>query len=135
MNIQKNEPHGIGIHDITSPSNNMFHKEQNYASLDIVNEIHAFFPQHLIGSSLIPKCVHSHHNHTNEQDTKVNDQKLVNPNVQHFIILFTIDVNRWKGIMDSSWNGRHMVRFQQGNIKHRMDFHKTQKLELKNTRH
>jgi hypothetical protein len=33
--------------------------------------------------------------------------------------------------MNSSWNGRHMVRFQQGNMEHRMDSHRTWKLELK----
>ncbi len=32
--------------------------------------------------------------------------------------------------MDSFWNGRHMVKFQQGNMKHMMDSHKTLKLEL-----
>jgi hypothetical protein len=44
--------------------------------------------------------------------------------------MFTIDFNKWKGIMDSFWNGRHMVKFQQGNMKHMMDSHKTLKLEL-----
>jgi hypothetical protein len=32
--------------------------------------------------------------------------------------------------MDSSWNGRRMVRFQERNMKHKMDFHRTWKLEL-----
>ncbi len=52
-------------------------------------------------------------------------------NVLHFIFLtFTINFNRWRGIMDSSWSGRRMVRFQQGNMKRKMDFHRTWKLEL-----
>jgi hypothetical protein len=45
-----NEFHGIGIHDITSLSNNEFHEEQTWACLDIINETHAPFPWHLIGS-------------------------------------------------------------------------------------
>jgi hypothetical protein len=48
------------------------------------------------------------------------------------IFLLTIDFNGWRGIVDSSWNGRSMVRFQQGNVKHRMDFHRTYKLKLEN---
>ncbi len=44
--------------------------------------------------------------------------------------MFTIDFNRWQGIMDFSWNGKHLVRFQQENMKHRMDSHRTWKLEL-----
>jgi hypothetical protein len=52
-------------------------------------------------------------------------------NVLHFIFLiFIINFNKWRGIMDSSWNGRHIIKFQQGNMKHKMDFHKTWKLEL-----
>jgi hypothetical protein len=50
MNIQMNEDHNIGIHDITSPSNDEFHEEWIWACLDIVNEIHAPSPWHLIGS-------------------------------------------------------------------------------------
>ncbi len=49
MNIQMNELHGIGIRDITSPSNNKFHEEQTWVCLDIINETHAF-PWHLISS-------------------------------------------------------------------------------------
>jgi hypothetical protein len=41
-----------GVHDITSPSNNKFHKEQQewwaWACLDIVNEILSCFPWHSI---------------------------------------------------------------------------------------
>jgi hypothetical protein len=44
MNIQSNEPHGIGIRDITSPSSNEFHEEQTWACLDIVNKTHAPSP-------------------------------------------------------------------------------------------
>ncbi len=33
--------------------------------------------------------------------------------------------------MDSSWDGRCVLRFQQGNMKHMMDFHRTWKFELK----
>jgi hypothetical protein len=32
--------------------------------------------------------------------------------------------------MDSSWNGRCVVRFQQGNMKRKMEFHRAWKLEL-----
>jgi hypothetical protein len=42
-------------------------------------------------------------------------------NVFHFIFMFTIDFNKWMGIVDFSWNGRRMVRFQQRNMKHMMD--------------
>ncbi len=45
--------------------------------------------------------------------------------------MFTIDFNEWKGIMDSFWNGKHVVRFQQGNMKHNMDSHKTPSLTWK----
>jgi hypothetical protein len=43
MNIQMNEPYGIGIRDITSPSNNEFHEEQIHACLDIIDEIYEPF--------------------------------------------------------------------------------------------
>jgi len=49
MNIQMKELHGIGIHDITSPSSNEFHKEQTWVCLVIIDETHAFSPWHLIG--------------------------------------------------------------------------------------
>jgi hypothetical protein len=49
MNIQINEFHGIGIHDIISPYSKEFHKEQIWACLDIVDEINAPSPWHLIG--------------------------------------------------------------------------------------
>jgi len=44
-----NERHGLGIHDITSFSNDKFHKERTWAYLDTVDETHAPFPWHLIG--------------------------------------------------------------------------------------
>ncbi len=44
MNIQMNELHGIGIHDITSPSSDKFHKEQIWVCLDIIDEIHVPSP-------------------------------------------------------------------------------------------
>jgi hypothetical protein len=44
MNIQMNELHGNGIHDITSPSNEKFHKEWTWPCLDIVDETHAVSP-------------------------------------------------------------------------------------------
>jgi hypothetical protein len=46
MNIQINEPHGIDIYDITSPSNDEFHEEQIWACLDIVDKIHEASPWH-----------------------------------------------------------------------------------------
>jgi hypothetical protein len=49
MNIQMNEFHGISIYDITSPSSDTFHKEQTWASLDIVGEIHELSPWCWIG--------------------------------------------------------------------------------------
>jgi hypothetical protein len=39
-----NEFHGINIRDITSPFSDMFHKEQTWACLDIVGEIHELSP-------------------------------------------------------------------------------------------
>jgi hypothetical protein len=38
MNIQMNEPHSIGISDITSPFNDEFHEQWTWACLDIVDE-------------------------------------------------------------------------------------------------
>jgi hypothetical protein len=38
MNIQMNEPHGIGIRDVNSPFNDEFHKEGIWACLDIVDK-------------------------------------------------------------------------------------------------
>jgi len=62
---------------------------------------------------------------------------IINPwiqNVIHFIFLFTFDFNRWKGIMNSSWIGRCMVRFPEGNTKHNMEyFHKLINLSWKTT--
>jgi hypothetical protein len=49
MNIQMNELHGIDICDITSLSSNEFHKVRTWACLDIVDEIDAPSPWHLIG--------------------------------------------------------------------------------------
>jgi hypothetical protein len=37
-----------GVHDITSPSNEKFHKEQPWACSDIACEIPLVFPWHLI---------------------------------------------------------------------------------------
>jgi hypothetical protein len=34
--------------------------------------------------------------------------------------------------MDSSWNGRCVINFQQENMKHKMDSHRTWKFELEN---
>ncbi len=52
-------------------------------------------------------------------------------NVHHFIFMFAIVFNRWRGIMNFFYNDKHVVRlFQQGNMKHMMDYHKTWKLEL-----
>jgi hypothetical protein len=50
MNIQMKEVHGIGIRDITSPTNNEFHEEQTWVCLDIVDETCAPSPWHLIHS-------------------------------------------------------------------------------------
>jgi len=61
-----NEFHGVGIHDITSPSNDEFHEEQTWACLDFVDEIHGPFSWCLIGFLLVPKCTCSHHTHANE---------------------------------------------------------------------
>jgi hypothetical protein len=44
------EVFNVYIYHITSLSNDKFHKEQTWACLDIVNETHASFPWHLIGS-------------------------------------------------------------------------------------
>jgi hypothetical protein len=44
MNILKNEPHGIDIHDITSFFSDEFHKESTWACLNIVDETHAPSP-------------------------------------------------------------------------------------------
>jgi len=63
----------VCICHITSLSNNKFYKKQTWACLDIINEIHAPSPWHSIGSKLVPKCVHSHHTHVNEQDIGVKD--------------------------------------------------------------
>ncbi len=46
--------------------------------LHIVDETHALSPWHLIGSSLVPKCVRSHCTHVNEQDIGVDDYKSLN---------------------------------------------------------
>jgi hypothetical protein len=45
-----NEFYGIGIHGITFPFNDKFHEERIWACLDNVDETHAPFPWHLIGS-------------------------------------------------------------------------------------
>jgi hypothetical protein len=50
MIIQMNELYGIGICDITFFFNDEFHEEWTWACLDIVDEIHAPSPWHLIGS-------------------------------------------------------------------------------------
>ncbi len=50
-------------------------------------------------------------------------------NILHFIFLFTIDFNKW-WFTNPSWDNWYMVRFQQGNMKHRMDFHGVWKLEM-----
>jgi hypothetical protein len=44
-----NEFHGIGIHDITSPSSDEFHEEQTWVCLDFVDEIHGPSSWCLIG--------------------------------------------------------------------------------------
>jgi len=49
MNIQMNEFHGINILDITSPFSDVFHNEQTWFCLDIINKIHAPSPWHSIG--------------------------------------------------------------------------------------
>ncbi len=68
-----NELHGVGIHNITSFSNDESHEEQTWACLDIIDETHAPSPWHLIGFWLVLKCIHSHHTHANEQDIGVDD--------------------------------------------------------------
>jgi hypothetical protein len=73
MNIQMNEFHGIDIHDITSLFSDEFHEEWTWAFLDIIDEIHEFFPWRMIGFLLVPKCLCSHHTHTNEQHIGVDD--------------------------------------------------------------
>jgi hypothetical protein len=73
MNIQMIEFHGIGICDITSPYSNKFHKECIWDCLDMVDEIHAPSPWHLIGFGLVPKCVRSHHTHANEQNIGIDN--------------------------------------------------------------
>jgi len=73
MIIQMNELYGIGICDITFFFNDEFHEEWTWACLDIVDEIHAPSPWHLIGSWLVPKCTCSHHSHANEQDIRIDD--------------------------------------------------------------
>jgi hypothetical protein len=46
--------------------------------------------------------------------------------------MFTIVFSRWRGFINFSYNDKHVVRLsQQGNMKHKMDFHKNWKLELK----
>jgi hypothetical protein len=50
MNIQMNELHGIGIHDITSPFSDEFHKEWTWVCLDIIDKTHAPSLWHSIGS-------------------------------------------------------------------------------------
>ncbi len=40
-----NELHSIGIHDITSPFNDKFHKEWTWACSDKIDEIHAPSPR------------------------------------------------------------------------------------------
>jgi hypothetical protein len=99
--------------------------------MDIVDETHEFFPWHLIGFWLVAKCPYSHQTHANEQHIEVIIRDPWIQNVLHFIFMFTINFNRWKGIMDSSRDGRCVLKFQQGNMKHKMDSHKTWKLELK----
>jgi len=61
-----NELHGVGIHGITSPFNDEFHKEWTWACLSIIDETYEPFPWCLIGFWLDRKCVHSHHTHANE---------------------------------------------------------------------
>jgi len=73
MNIQMNEPHSVGIHDITSLFNDEFHEERTWACLDIIDKICEPSSWHLIYFSLAPKCVRSHHTHSNEQDIGVDD--------------------------------------------------------------
>jgi hypothetical protein len=63
---------------------------------------------------------------------KILELTIIDPSIYyvlHFIFLFTIDFNRWRGIMDYSWSDRCVVRFQQRNMKHMIDFHTTWKLE------
>jgi hypothetical protein len=73
MNIQMNEFHGIDIHDITSPSNDMFHEEQTWGCLDIVGEPHELSPWCWIGFLLVPKCVHSCHTHANDKNIGIDN--------------------------------------------------------------
>jgi hypothetical protein len=42
--------------------------------------------------------------HTNEQDKKIDDYKYLNPNVFHFMFMFTVNFNKWRGIINYSWN-------------------------------
>jgi hypothetical protein len=92
MNIQMNELHDINIHDITSLFNNEFHMERTSVCLDIVNEIHVLFLWHSIGSRLVPKCVHSHHTHANEQNIRVDDSKSLNLKCPLFHIFIDIQL-------------------------------------------
>ncbi len=87
MNFQMNEFHGIGIRDITAPFSDDFHKEQTWACLDNINEIHAPSPWKLIGFLLVLKCACSHCTHANEQDIGVDDYRSLNPKCPPFHIL------------------------------------------------
>jgi hypothetical protein len=42
----------------------------------------------------------------------------------HFIFLYTINCNRWGWLTNPSWDAWCMVKFQQGNMKHKMDLHR-----------
>jgi len=49
MHNQMNEPHSIGICDITSFSNDEFYKERTWACIDIIDETHDPSSWHYIG--------------------------------------------------------------------------------------
>ncbi len=48
----------------------------------------------------------------------------------NFIFLLTINYNWWRWFMYSPWNGKNMVRLQQWNMKHGLNFHGIRKFEL-----
>jgi hypothetical protein len=68
-----NELHSVGIREITSPFSDKFHEEQMWVCLNIIDETCEPPPWHLIGFLLVPKCIHSHHTHANEQNIGVDD--------------------------------------------------------------
>ncbi len=87
MNTHMNELHDVGIYGIISPSSDKFYKEQTWACFDIVDEIREPSSWHLISFLLISKRVHSDHTHANEQDTRFNKYKSLNPKCHPLHIL------------------------------------------------